>query len=93
MDAFICDVPPVTLQEVLPSYRGQGSLEETRKAWRPRTRGDDGWALVADPPNYSQPRLGALRLGTAAVLSFRPAADANMLRPSPLRAKHQGDPV
>lgn len=38
----------------------------------------------------------ALRLGTAATFRglplFLPAADANMVRPSPLQVKHQGDP-
>lgn len=38
----------------------------------------------------------ALRLGTAAAFRglppFRPAATATVLRPSPLQAKHQGDP-
>lgn len=58
MDAFICAVPPVILQEELQSCRGQGSLKETWKAWRPRTWEDDGWPLPADPPNYSGPRTG-----------------------------------
>lgn len=95
MDAFICAVPPELLQEVLPSYR---------RAWRklgkpgapgPEKMMDGRWwliQLIILSPEWG-PYPSAPRQRSEVSLCFRPAADANMLRPSPLRAKHQGDPV
>lgn len=78
--------------------RARGDKAAWRKLGKPDARGPekmmDGryWLihLIILGPEW------ALRLGAAATFRglplFRPAADANMLRPSPLQEKHQGDP-